>query len=502
MLRDETADSVASGHPDFADLGVNGLDISIYGEAMPTPDALVKDSAPEDQSGGPPMFSTNSVFKANGSDTSSSSSMGRKYSLRRAGSNIASLRAAFEHRDTPEPSVKRFEKSPSRSFSERFENISSRSREQDAEIAQLEKRLASEVESRQSLQSKLEAQLRVETETRKTYEDALKAELERETQARQSYQEKCETLEREIGLGQSQRLDEAHNKINGTTDGSSGEVETKDLQRQLYELKRSISTATRIEHQVSDSTLAQEIANLHHELQNFIVNAFRRVKLVKTPEELCERLERIAAPSKLDHLKPVFADFEPSLKLACLQATAICHIMEVFDEPLLFGLPNRGEWRENLRRTVETLPSILCSSTFNKWRYLTLDAVRQSEGIEQSVQAAVTRLCEMTCDTLSSLTDVEDLGARASSLSAIVMRAARLSHLFRVQRAQYEFVLPVSGTLFDSNLMEDDTLEGESSAERTIRCATFPSVIKHGDENGDNAHLLNVVVKAKVLCRE
>lgn len=54
---------------------------------------------------------------------------------------------------------------------------------------------------------------------------------------------------------------------------------------------------------------------------------------------------------------------------------------------------------------------------------------------------------------------------------------------------------------FDAS-MEDVGGEDESSlAERMmIRCVTFPGIIKEGDENGEQVHLTNVILKARVLC--
>lgn len=71
------------------------------------------------------------------------------------------------------------------------------------------------------------------------------------------------------------------------------------------------------------------------------------------------------------------------------------------------------------------------------------------------VQSAARSLSERICVTLKALTDVEDLTARVPSLNSLVIRAVHLSHLFRVQRAQYEFALPLPGAAFQPDLMED-----------------------------------------------
>lgn len=477
-MRDGFTESEGPNQPASAHVEANGSENYIDGEVVvkvsPTSDNGVEDPC---SPGGPASMAA---------DASSPSSVGRKNSLRRSASTIANLRAAFEHKDASETPIKRFDKSPSRSFSERLENISTLSREKDAEIARLEEQLAEEIEKRVSCQSRLEAQLKVESETRR------------------KCQERCEMLEKKIEEGQAPPTHMSKEELkesNGISNGGTGEADTRSMQWQLNELKRSISTTTRVENQVSDSVFAQEIAKMHHELQNFVVNTFRRVKLLKTPEELCATLEIVATTHHLEYLRPLFMAFEPSMKLAALQATAVCYIMEVFQEPLLFGLPEQSEWRVGLQQTVKTLPSILAPATFNKWRYLTLDAVRQSGSIEDSVHLAASRISQMICVTLAAITDVQDLSARASSLNSIVLRAVRLSHLFKVQLAQYEFALPVPGTPFQPDLMEDHIVENETVADLSVVCATFPSVIKYGGENGDNSQLSNVVVKSKVLCK-
>ncbi|CZT17273.1 uncharacterized protein RCC_03107 [Ramularia collo-cygni] len=478
MLRDEINHASPSGRSKSADSGEEGYDVRNKGkvsvEKTPTPKKAVGDDALEVLNASPAsMFAP--ISTGHDSEASSPSSISRKRSLKRAGSNIASLRATFEQTEALAVPVRRFEKRPSQNSPDRVDSIPRSGCEQD-EIARLERQLANEVEMRQSCQSQLK-----------------------------SSQERCEQLELEVRAGREQRLQvptEFQNRSNGPQDDRVERGESRSIQRQLYELKRSISTATRIENQVSDSTFAQEFANLHHELQNFIVNTFRRVKLTSTSEELCERLEEVTVvPKQRGYLQSLFVAFQPAMKLPAFQATAICVLMEAFEDPLLFGLPNQQNWRDDLRETMKTLPSILTPSAFNKWRYLTLDAVRQSVGIEQAVHSAASQLSDMICVTLSALTDMKDLGTRASSLNTIVMRAVQLSHLFRVQRAQYEFFLPAPGAPFQPDLMEDCAVDADSSSQRTVWYATFPSVIKHGDEDGNDMLLSNVVVKAKVICR-
>lgn len=52
-----------------------------------------------------------------------------------------------------------------------------------------------------------------------------------------------------------------------------------NLEKQLRELKQNMSKSTRVEKQVSDQEVTEKMGRLHHEVQNWVVNAFRRVKI-------------------------------------------------------------------------------------------------------------------------------------------------------------------------------------------------------------------------------
>ncbi|EME87873.1 uncharacterized protein MYCFIDRAFT_213048 [Pseudocercospora fijiensis CIRAD86] len=406
--------------------------------------------------------------------------------LRRASSKIANLRAAFERQNSasslpvspgprspaskgPDASKRRFDRSPARGQ----DVESSKMREQqEAEIARLRHRLDEEAELRQAFEDKCTA---LEEET-----EELRVRLsEKDAQWRKEVERRSKELVRE-------------------KERASGELTS--IQRQLYELKKSIAAATRQQSQTADSTFAQEMQHLYHEIQNWVVNNFRRVKLDKSPEEMCARLEAVAEPKHLEHLKPIFENFDPATKLSALQAVTAYYLMEIFEEPLLFGMPLDEAWRRNVKGAAETLPSILSPAALNKWRAVTLDAIKQSTKIKASVDSASQSMSEMICITLNALTEVEEGKAKVASLNAIIRRTISLAHLFRVQRAQYDFILPPPGTAYSADAMEDSSLEGEDPVATTIRCATFPAVWKRGDENGDNPELSNVVLKANVLC--
>jgi hypothetical protein len=173
--------------------------------------------------------------------------------------------------------------------------------------------------------------------------------------------------------------------------------------------------------------------------------------------------------------------------------------MDAFDDPLLYGLATQEEWYTSLKRTAETLPSILTPTAFNKWRAVTLNNLRQCEIANDAIDSAALSLAEAICAALDKITEEAEHDSRVASLRTIAKRGINLAHLFRVQRAQYSFALPASDASFDELTMENIALDGEMQDASTVLCATFPSVTKLGDENGDNMHMKGVVLRSKVL---
>lgn len=53
----------------------------------------------------------------------------------------------------------------------------------------------------------------------------------------------------------------------------------QNFERQLLELKQGMSTSTRVEKQATDQELVDKMGRLNHELQNWVVNTFRKVKM-------------------------------------------------------------------------------------------------------------------------------------------------------------------------------------------------------------------------------
>lgn len=427
---------------------------------------------------------------------------GEKDNLRRTSSKIANLRAAFEKQDdavSPE-SKRTFDKSPMRDREGEMNKLREQHEAEVAKVkAQQETELARLKEQHQSENANLKRQLSTEVEMRHAFEDKCTS-LEEQIEALQG------ELAAQIGSSDFQPSELERRTASLQQEKAKAQEEATNLQKQLYELKRGISASTRIDNEVSDSSFTQQFQHLYHETQNWVVNNFRKVKAEKSGDEMCKLLESIAEPKQREYLKPVFEHFDASIKLAAFQTTAVSYMMEIFEEPLLFGLPSQQDWRKNIKKAAETLPAILSPAAFNKWRSVTTDVIRQSENeeVKASLDSAAKSMAEMICITLSTLTEVEESSARVSSLQAILKRAISLSHLFRVQRARYEFRLPPPGSVFEPAMMDDTSYadsEGSESAAtlRTIRCSTFPSVVKLGGENGEHSEMSNVVTKAMVV---
>ena len=193
---------------------------------------------------------------ANGGAEMAASGLGRTAShdssnARRTNSRVASLRAAFEQSDqSAEPVKRRFNSEDGLN-----ERISELGKEHEAEIAKL------------------------------------KIELEKEKDLRVAYEERVTSLEEEIEELSAQledqdealRMETEDRKQRGTRDAENRVVV---LQQQLSELKRSMATSTRPNTQVSDGTFREELGAIRDEIQNWVVNNFRRVKVEATQEEM------------------------------------------------------------------------------------------------------------------------------------------------------------------------------------------------------------------------
>lgn len=331
--------------------------------------------------------------------------------------------------------------------------------------------------------------------------EQLKAKLEQEKGVRQEFEDKYRRLQGESARWESQR-DRQENEWRGELDRhmlerDKAQDEFIEIKRQLLSLKRSISLSTRLGNQVPDSDFTAEMQHLYHELQNWVVNSFRRVKTTKSTTEMLACVESFVEPMNLEYLQALLRNWNPTIKLPILQAITIYYFMHIWTHPLLFGLPN---WETRVQEAAEIFKTILPLPAYNKWQAVTLDTLKQNADIKESVELAARNLTGTICTILGALTGVEESSAMEASLNVIVRRAVSLSHVFSVQqRAHYQFILPQPGTPFDPAKMDDTSLEACSPA-HAISCATFPLVIKHNEGLEEGVPSMSIVVKAKVLC--
>ena len=403
--------------------------------------------------------------------------------IRSSSSKFANLRAAFEQgasTEGTEGGLKRRLASSSRAS-----ESTDRKGEYEAEIARLKDQLEKEKELRIAYEEKV-------TSMEEEIDELNSQEEVRDEELRDEYERRA--------LRENKEADDRFASLQNETRNYKQEV--ADLQRQLSELKKSVSSSTRMSAQVSDSTFKQEMGILQHEVQNWVVNNFRRVKSEASPDELCERLERVTEPKQLERLHPIYTTFEQSVKLPMYQATVACYMMEVFEDLYLFGLYGKIDWSRRARQAADALAPILEPATYNRWRSMTFDIIRQSVKTNDLVESAIHGITEMCCITLHAMTEVDDSETRFSSLKSIVKRTVSLAHLIRVQQAQYGFILPAPGEQFDSTTMDDISDASDGGVERSVRCTTFPSIVKIGDEEGDRVDMRNLIVKAKVLCND
>jgi hypothetical protein len=125
--------------------------------------------------------------------------------------------------------------------------------------------------------------------------------------------------------------------------------EIRELQRQVLDLKRSISTSTRTEGQVTDDVFREHIQRLGHDLQNWIINNFRRAKLGRsslfsslfktdcfvTDMSTLSELSKSAIQSAV----PTYKSLILSNRLAVIQAFVSKILVDEIFQCLFFGLP-------------------------------------------------------------------------------------------------------------------------------------------------------------------
>jgi len=420
----------------------------------------------------------------------SSSSLPRGLDMAKSARKVSGIRAALERSNKrPTTNLAKNAAQPPASPTKQQSSIPrTRTTSQEAEIA----RLKEEVEKERAIRKAAEA--------RSTHLKEEAAALRAELKEKDAYWQK--ELRRKLHEASQGSGTDSVKEMHSSRSRSRLAPEA-GLQRQLTDLKRSISRSTRIETAVtSDSTFVQEMASLAHEIQNWTVNNYRRARISASAEELTARLDPMLNPRQLDRLKPLWTTWRPANKIFVLQSTVVGILMDVFEDQLLFGMPPHQPWASSLRKTAQDLSAILEPQQYDKWRASTLGVVRQTGAMLAATDSAASTMAEYVTTTLDVLAGMPSNGAKLATLKPIVRRAIVLAHLFRVQRARFSFNLPSPKTAFDPKDMENIAFDREAEEGHPIDCATFPLVLKLGDEHGSNLQCQNVLLKANVVCGE
>ncbi|KAI9653108.1 MAG: hypothetical protein M1831_006192 [Alyxoria varia] len=271
------------------------------------------------------------------------------------------------------------------------------------------------------------------------------------------------------------------------------------LQNQIYELKKSITTAGVLPHQVTDKTIQERMNFLGLAVRDWVLASFREGQLKALGQGWSEGTQCIALEAV-----PRISELDNKWKVAICQAVAMRAICRVFKAKGYFGLPSTGPLAgvEAFANHIEE------SSNFPKWRALTYGSIKDmsnKEGINEDTNRELTELGDVTVNSLSELMGVDVTERRVKKLFKIMNDAVALSHDLKIQRSTYSVEWPPrfdnQETEFDPDSMElDNGGERDNALQKTVILATLPAVFKLGDAHGDNMNVKFNVSKAKVLC--
>lgn len=386
--------------------------------------------------------------------------------IRSRGSKVSNLRAAFEQAGS---------NGSGRSLSSEKRSAASNGRNGvDAELTRLRDVMAREQEMR-------EAERRRSVALEQEIEDLKQQMLVKQDASRDGEVVDGRDFENELRVANDQT--------------ARAEAEVLSLRTQLSAMKRSISTNTRIEnHEMTDSAFQGEFGTLSYQIQDWVINSFRKTKIEKSREHMCAAVDALGDKQHKSVLRPLFERWESSAKLVLLQALTISLMMPIFSDPMPFGLPSNLTWSEAVRSASEQLQGVLDQVAYNRWRAMTFDIICHSEAISPFVHSAANKVTVTISTIMSEVCGIEISESQADGLRNVIRRVIALSHSLRVQRSPYEVQLPSPGSVFDVEVMEvvgndQDDLEDE----HRILCSVFPAVFKAGSDLRNN-----VVFKARV----
>ncbi|KAI9760253.1 MAG: hypothetical protein M4579_001767 [Chaenotheca gracillima] len=278
-------------------------------------------------------------------------------------------------------------------------------------------------------------------------------------------------------------------------------------QQHISALKHDIATSTKMSGQITDDEFREKIQTLGHDVQNWIVNKFRKATIEPDREKLPDdvRTDIIAFAPSYKHIAPVN-------KIDTINAIVSGVLAYDVLKQYFFGMEDA---RIDAFMAIESyMKMILQPAELNRTRASWLAKIMESN--PDFLTENKNKLAQNVEDRISNIlagitgapnpTTSRDIKGRDKTLRSIIESAIHLSHLFRIQRAQFTIEIPSTDPAlpagFDPSIMED--IKAGDDAElrgRPIAGVTFPAFYKTGDENGDNLHLKNILAKSKVMCQ-
>ena len=211
------------------------------------------------------------------------------------------------------------------------------------------------------------------------------------------------------------------------------EKESQSRLQQLLSLKSSISTLTRSDPQVSDSELADSLYQLANKVREWVVSNYRRTKM--NFENLPEANAQMLRSIKADYQNINEAD-----KLAFYQAIVSRILMQILEEPLCVGMPDRGIYLGLEAFSKDTRHH---RTELREWRRTTIRMIERSNqaGTTDSWRDQKLHALADECEAMMRLISSTGLTPSArSALVGIMMLAAKLQRTLLLQKAEYSVV--------------------------------------------------------------
>ncbi|KAF3046084.1 hypothetical protein E8E12_010934 [Didymella heteroderae] len=277
------------------------------------------------------------------------------------------------------------------------------------------------------------------------------------------------------------------------------EKESHARLQQLLSLKSSISTLTRIDSQVSDTELAENFSQLANRVREWVISNYRRSKM--NSDRLSEESAGVLRAIKKD-----FENIDVADRLPLYQAVVSRILMQIFDEPIILGMPDGG-LHAGLRSFAESAQS--GGVDVREWKRVTLQVVERCTPAAALYNWRSQRLASLAVELeniMLSISSTEIAPSARSALISIMNAAADLQRTLCLQKAGYNVIffhaLHKEPHRFDEQAMEsinhlEERMDDDCEAfarHRDFAFCVFPCLEKIGND------VQNIVFKARVCC--